>query len=285
MGKQKRSENTYQKINTLYMRDKYGVFMPYDSFVDPAVEWLKNMKFVCTEKVDGTNVRFEVKSNIPENWKEEGVTFTLEYKGKTDSANIPKMLADFMKTAYPKEVVFAALGIKEHIPVSEFPEHKWVIPDTDTPDIERVPKMYTIYGEGYGVKIQGCGGNYLKDSNKVIGFDVKVTSQNGKELYLLDDNRDDIMNKMCMPIVPVIGHFTVAEAVEVCKKGFVSRVAESNPNFMAEGLVCKTPVGVLNRQGQRIIFKVKTGDWNKYYAKYGTYDKVEQELPEQTMGL
>ena len=35
MGKQKRSENTYQKINTIFKRDINNIIMPYDSFTLP----------------------------------------------------------------------------------------------------------------------------------------------------------------------------------------------------------------------------------------------------------
>ena len=280
--KQERSKNTYQKINTLFKRDVNNIIMPYEDFVDPAFEWLKDCKFECSEKVDGTNVRFEV-SSMPKYENDElvGVSFSVEYKGKTDNAVIPKMLEDFMKTTYTPDVIFNGLGIKEFVPVSEFFEHNWLALDEKTkdaiPDINRVPKMYTIYGEGYGAKIQACGSQYLKDSNKVIGFDVKVTSNNGDELYLLNKNRDEIMNKMGMPIVPTIGYFTIQEAIDYVKRGFVSHVAENNKAFIAEGLVCKSPVGLKNRQGQRIIFKVKTCDWNKYFNRYGTYDKVDQK--------
>lgn len=280
--KQERSKNTYQKINTLFKRDVNNIIMPYEDFVDPAFEWLKDCKFECSEKVDGTNVRFEV-SSMPKYENDElvGVSFSVEYKGKTDNAVLPKMLEDFMKTTYTPDVIFNGLGIKEFIPVSEFFEHNWLALNEKSkeaiPDINMVPKMYTIYGEGYGVKIQACGSQYLKDSNKVIGFDVKVTSNNGDELYLLNKNRDEIMNKMGMPIVPTIGYFTIQEAINYVKRGFVSHVAENNKGFIAEGLVCKSPVGLKNRQGQRIIFKVKTCDWNKYFNRYGTYDKVDQK--------
>ena len=280
--KQERSKNTYQKINTLFKRDVNNIIMPYEDFVDPAFEWLKDCKFECSEKVDGTNVRFEV-SSMPKYENDElvGISFSVEYKGKTDNAVLPKMLEEFMKTTYTPDVIFNGLGIKEFVPVSEFFEHNWLALDEKTkdaiPDINRVPKMYTIYGEGYGVKIQACGSQYLKDSNKVIGFDVKVTSNNGDELYLLNKNRDEIMNKMGMPIVPTIGYFTIQEAIDYVKRGFVSHVAENNKAFIAEGIVCKSPVGLKNRQGQRIIFKVKTCDWNKYFNRYGTYDKVDQK--------
>lgn len=283
MGKQKRSINTYQKINTLFKRDKYNIIMPYDGYVDPVFEFLKDCKFDAEEKIDGTNTRIEVKSEIV--WDDpmepsliEGVRFEVEYKGKTDNAQVPPMLKKHLEEKYPKEVVFNALGIKEFVPKSEWEEHKWGTIDDKTgkftPDEDRVPKMYTIYGEGYGPKIQ-AGGNYISEGNSFIGFDVKVN-----DLYLLRENRDEILNKMGCPIVPFIGQFTIDEAIEFVKKGFKSRIAVANPNYMAEGLVLRTPCGLKDRRGERIIVKIKTCDWDKYYAKYGTYDKVDQEVNE-----
>ena len=296
MGKQKRSENTYQKINTIFMRDENNIIMPYAGYVDPVLTWLENCKFRCEEKVDGTNMRIEVVTHFNFDIETEGVTdgftepksrdvmggvsFEVRFKGKTDNAQIPKKLLVFMQKTYTPDVVLPALGLKDFIPESEFEAHNWGIKNDKTgeftPDYTLVPKMWTVYGEGYGVGIQACGGNYLKDENKIIGFDVKVTPQNGQPIYLLKDAVDDILTKMGMPIVPTIGYFTIPEAVEYVKKGFKSLVAEYNPDFIAEGLVCKSPDGILDRRGNRIVFKVKNCDWRKYFAKYGTYDKVDQ---------
>lgn len=298
MGKQKRSENTYQKINTIFMRDVNNIIMPYAGYVDPVLTWLENCKFRCEEKIDGTNMRIEVVSNfnMSADYETEsliptgklmtamitGVSFEVRFKGKTDNAQIPKKLLAFMQKKYTPDVVLPALGLKEFIPIEEFAEHNWGIKDDKTgdftPDCSLVPKMWTVYGEGYGVGIQACGGNYLRNENKIIGFDVKVTPQNGNPIYLLKDAVDDILTKMGMPIVETVGYFTIPEAIEFVKKGFKSFAAEENPDFIAEGLVCKAPDGILDRRGNRIVFKVKTCDWNKYFAKYGTYDKVEQEV-------
>ena len=50
MGKQKRSENTYQKINTIFKRDANNVIMPYNEFALPELEWLRDCKFDAEEK-------------------------------------------------------------------------------------------------------------------------------------------------------------------------------------------------------------------------------------------
>ena len=67
MGKQKRSENTYTKINTIFLRDENNIIMPYDEFVAPEFEWLRNCKFDADEKIDGTNIRIEVTRQVEDN--------------------------------------------------------------------------------------------------------------------------------------------------------------------------------------------------------------------------
>ena len=69
--------------------------------------------------------------------------------------------------------------------------------------------------------------------------------------------------------------FTIDEAIDFVRKGFKSTIAE-NPDYDAEGLVLKTTDGLMTRRGERIIFKIKTCDFKKYKAKYGTDAPVEQ---------
>lgn len=60
----------------------------------------------------------------------------------------------------------------------------------------------------------------------------------------------------------------ISKAIEYVKKGFKSTIAE-NPDYDAEGLVLKTPYCLQFRNGQRIITKIKTCDFQKYRQKYG----------------
>lgn len=270
MGK-KRSPNTYQKIHSIFYRDKKNVIMPYDEWVNPALEYLRDVKMYATEKIDGTNIRIEVFPT--EVWDSDfneaelplpplkGVTYTVVFKGKTDNAQIPPLLQKHLKETFTDDKVLSALGLKEYIPVEEFNERKWS---------KGAPK-YTIYGEGYGKSIQKFGGRYIKDNTSFILFDVKVD-----DLYLLVDNAKDIAQKLDCPYVPELEPMTVTEAIELCKKGFASKISE-DPTLRAEGVVLKTPIGLLDRRGKRIITKVKCEDFEKYYKTYGTFDKVEQE--------
>ena len=269
MGKQKRSENTYQKINTIFMRDAKNVIMPYEPFTEPEFEYLRGLKWRGEEKIDGTNMRIEV-IKVPvwdggiEGSTINGVEFKVRSAGKTDNAQIPKNLLKHMQEKYPDEKVLVALGLKEFIPVDEWEfEHNWLT-------YEQIPNIYTIYGEGYGEGIQS-GGWYIKGGNEFIVFDVKVN-----DIYLKTEARDEIATKLGAPIVPLIGYFTLDEAIDFVRKGFRSVVAENPEVKMAEGLVLRTDLGLRNRMGKRLIVKVKYEDFQKYRNVYGTDDPVEQ---------
>ena len=269
MGKQKRSENTYQKINTIFLRDANNVIMPYEPFVEPEFEYLRGLKWRAEEKIDGTNMRIEVtKEEVLDYTMDpsvlKGVKFNIRIAGKTDNAQIPKNLLKHMQEKYTNEKILGALGLKEFIPVSEWKSnYNW-------DDYSKIPSIYTIYGEGYGEGIQS-GGWYIKGGNEFIVFDVKVN-----DIYLKTEARDEIATKLGAPIVPFKGYFTLDEAIDYVRKGFRSVVAESPEVKMAEGLVLRTDLGLRNRMGNRLIVKIKYEDFQKYRAVYGTDDPVEQ---------
>ena len=269
MGKQKRSENTYQKINTIFLRDANNVIMPYERFTEPEFEYLRHNKWQASEKIDGTNMRIEVtKEEVLDYTMDpsvlKGVKFNIRIAGKTDNAQIPKNLLKHMQEKYTNEKILGALGLKEFIPVSEWKSnYNW-------DDYSKIPTIYTIYGEGYGEGIQS-GGWYIKGGNEFIVFDVKVN-----DIYRKTEARDEIATKLGAPIVPFKGYFTLDEAIDYVRKGFRSVVAESPEVKMAEGLVLRTDLGLRNRMGNRLIVKIKYEDFQKYRAVYGTDDPVEQ---------
>jgi hypothetical protein len=259
--------------------------MPYAELTQPEFDFLRSMPWRCEEKIDGTNIRLEVqrltiiddeecdKIYPGDTWEQmgkqesdiKGVKFEVSYKGKTDNANIHPNLMKHLQETYPTDKVLAALGLKRFIPVEEFADHKWQ-------SYEDIPQRYTIYGEGYGAKIQKAGGNYLSQSNGFIVFDVKVD-----DIYLLCSARDEIAQKLGAPVVPFIGMMTLDEAIQYVRTGFKSRIAE-NKDFMAEGLVIRNELGLKTRRGERIITKLKTCDFQKYRQVYGTDEPVEQRV-------
>ena len=126
----------YHKIQTVYFRDPEN---NHKTLLDgiwakPEFELLKDIDWICTEKIDGTNIRIM--------WDGEQVRFG----GKTDKAQIPTILINALQDTFTNELM------------------KKCFPDADN---------VCLYGEGYGNKIQK-GGNYLPDRADFILFDVKI---------------------------------------------------------------------------------------------------------------
>ena len=223
----------YQKIQTLFKRDERNIIIP-DQFTYPEFEVLKDLKWECTEKIDGTNIRIELESSGN---PEDGII--MSFKGRTDKAIIPEHLLTKLNWLFDRERLMEIFNITD-----------------ETHDCN-----ITLYGEGYGAKIQK-GGNYISNDVDFILFDVKI----GK-WWLDRESIKDIANKLGINVVPLMGYMTIPEAIEYVKKGFKSTIAE-NKDYDAEGLVLKTPCGLLKRDGERLITKIKTVDFRKYQLAY-----------------
>ena len=220
----------YQKINTLFKRDANNIIIP-SQFTKPEYSYLAGCTWECTEKIDGTNIRIELK-------RLSDGTIKVDYCGKTSKASVPMHLMAKLKQ------IFGGIDFTK------------VFPNLVTDDV------ITLYGEGYGVKIQS-GGNYISNGVDFILFDVKVN-----DWWLDTKNCEKIAAELNIKMVPIIGYFTIPEAIAFVRKGFKSHIAE-NKDYNAEGLVLKTPGGLLFRNKERIITKIKTCDFEKYKAKYG----------------
>lgn len=109
-----------------------------------------------------------------------------------------------------------------------------------------------LYGEGFGAKIQKGGGNYFSDHCEFCLFDVRIGN-----VWLERPNLEDIANKLEIPIVPIVGIGTLSGAINKVKEGFNS----SWGDFLAEGLVMKPQIELLNRRGHRVITKIKHKDF------------------------
>ena len=109
-----------------------------------------------------------------------------------------------------------------------------------------------LYGEGFGAKIQKCGGNYISDGVDFCLFDVLVGDN-----WLERSSVLDIANRLEIQIAPVVGVGNLLDAVEITKQGIVSRWGP----FISEGLVMRPKLEMKNRRGHRIITKVKHSDF------------------------
>jgi len=149
---------------------------------------------------------------------------TLSFRGKTDRAQIPPFLLDRLHDMFSL-ALFSA-----------------VFSDTDV----------ALYGEGYGARIQKGGGRYKPDGVDFVLFDVRVG-----DWWLKREDVEDVAQKLGIQPVPVLGYGTLPEMVEMVSAGFGSRWGD----FCAEGIVARPVCELADRDGQRIITKLKCRDF------------------------
>lgn len=215
----------YPKMQGLYKRyregDKKGKFI-IGEYSIPEFKLLKDIEWEWTEKIDGTCISV--------NWLGHPLIQEIEFKGKTDRAEIPTHLLEKLKRSFIKEHMIEMFGIGE-----------------DKPDVE-------LKGEGFGYKIQnGC--KYFNGEKLVdfILFDIKIGG-----IWLKREIVYGIAKQMGMVYVPVIGYGTIDEAIKLVKSGMKSTFGD----FIAEGLVLRAKEGLRDRMGRRIITKIKHKDFN-----------------------
>jgi hypothetical protein len=121
----------YHKIPGVFRREESGKHnLIIGNWYTPELEALADTPaWYLTEKVDGTNIRIY--------W--DGHITTI--RGKTDAAQIPPRLLERIKEIFTPE--------KEEV-------------------LEQIfgAQPVTLYGEGFGSKIQKGGGDYFPDSNE-----------------------------------------------------------------------------------------------------------------------
>jgi len=208
----------YPKIQGLFKRDEKTHKFLEGQYSLPEFEYLKDNKWVFTEKVDGTNIRVE--------WDTNPLDDRVLFGGRTHNASIP---------------TFLLAKLQELFPVEKF---KSLYPEISM----------TLYGEGYGARIQKGGGKYIPDGVDFVLFDVKI-----ENWWLKRDGIEDIAEKLEIEVVPIRAEGTIPKAVEMIKTGL--KTAFCNGDFFAEGLVLKPKVQLFNRKGHRIITKLKHKDF------------------------
>ena len=205
----------YIKIETLYNRDTNGTKKLIEGdFRNETVEYLKDNQWVFTEKIDGTNTRVH--------WDGHHV----EFGGRTDKANMPQPLLDYLENTF---------GTSE---AEEMFEQKFG--ETDV----------ILFGEGYGPKIQN-GGAYRNDVSFIL-FDVLIG-----DVWLKRDSVEDIAKSFGIDVVPIIFNGTLQEAVDFVKTKPKSTIGTAN----MEGVVGRPVVEIKDRLGKRVIVKVKVKDF------------------------
>jgi len=203
----------YPKIQSVFKRDEKTHKFIEGAWSIPEFGYLAPCLWDASEKIDGTNVRV--------NWSPCcGVSFG----GRTDKAQVPTYLLAKLQELFTLEKFeksFASTGL-------------------------------TLYGEGYGAKIQKGGGNYIPDSVNFALFDVLIDGW-----WLKREDVQGIAEALEIQTVPMVGQMTLYDAIAVAKAGIPSAYGD----FQAEGYVLKTAYQLFDRRGHRIITKMKCKDW------------------------
>lgn len=208
--------NEYHKIETLFERDVNGSKKLIEGkFRNEAVEFLANNAWVFTEKIDGTNIRIH--------WDGHKV----EFAGRTDRAQIPNPLMDYLNNTFGS------------IEAEELFEQKFGESDV------------ILFGEGYGPKIQN-GGAYRDDVSFIL-FDVQIG-----DTWLKRESVEDIARTFGIDVVPIIFTGSLQQAVDYVKTKPKSTIGTAN----MEGLVGRPAVEMRDRMGKRVIVKIKVCDFN-----------------------
>ena len=220
----------YPHIDSLWKRDSRGKIIRGD-YSCPEFEYLYEARWIAHEKIDGTNVRV--------GWT--GKEF--KFGGRTDRAEMQISLVQKLT-----EIFSDPLRIKRMEEISK-------VRGLGGDEGEEAATM-TLYGEGYGNRIQKAGGLYIPNGVDFILFDIRVGIWWLKDEDVLQVA--EILGLRTVPAVSLTGiTLRLAEELVRVGKGLKSAFGD----FEAEGLVLRPKVPLLKRDGSRVIVKMKGKDY------------------------
>ena len=208
----------YEKIDTVYNRDVEGSQRLIEGdFRSETVKFLKDVPWDFTEKIDGTNIRIF--------WDGHKVS----YGGRTERAQIPTHLLSKLLELFNGDQV-------EELFEQKFGEREVI-----------------LFGEGYGTKIQACGGEYRSDVSFIL-FDVLIGNN-----YQPRATVEEIAKCFGLEVVPIVLKGTLQEGIDFVKSHPKSTIGTA----MMEGVVGRPQVEMRDRCGNRVIVKIKWKDFKE----------------------
>ena len=214
----------YPKIQSVWKRDGKGIILPGE-YATSELLYLSQIPWQWTEKVDGTNIRLH--------WNGSSVIVG----GRSDNAQIPVALLDVLRESGWLDATAwgDAFGYGE-------------------------TSAATVYGEGFGGKIQS-GGNY-RATPSFIAFDCFVPDAHQLGGWWLDRaNLADVCEKLNIPIVPGAIEATIPQ---MCLSIEQKQVKSDWPGVTIEGAVGRPLCDLFDRRGNRLLVKIKTKDFEAY---------------------
>jgi hypothetical protein len=206
---------TYPKIQGLFKRDEKGKFIDGDYSLD-AFRTLRFVPWIWVEKYDGTNIRVGIDT-----------LGRIEIRGKTDRADLPQDLIDHIKDLEPMKVFEGAGASLDNV---------------------------TLYGEGYGGKIQKGSATYGPDK-KFVAFDLRIG-----DYWVPREDLRGICNSAGIPFAETLLVGDIYDAVH----GVQSLVVDHGQGeFVPEGVVGQPqggPFYLHPNPEARVMTKVKAKD-------------------------
>ena len=208
----------YHKIETVFNRSTDGdKRLIWGDYRNKTVEYLADNIWQFTEKIDGTNIRIH--------WDGHNV----EVGGRTDKAQIPKHLMDYLSATFL------------------------------TPEVEELfeqtygEKDVMLFGEGYGAKIQN-GGDYRSDVSFIL-FDVLIGDKWQSREWV-----EATAKMFNVDVVPIVLEGTIGDGIDYVMQHNNSTIG----NAIMEGVVGRPKVEMKDRLGNRIIVKIKWKDFKNF---------------------
>lgn len=208
----------YHKIETVFNRSTDGdKRLIWGDYRNETVEYLADNMWQFTEKIDGTNIRVH--------WDGHNV----EIGGRTDRAQIPKHLMDYLSATFL------------------------------TPEVEELfeqtygEKDVMLFGEGYGAKIQN-GGDYRSDVSFIL-FDVLIDNNWQSREWV-----ETTAKMFGIDVVPIVLEGTIDDGIDYVMQHNNSTIGKA----VMEGVVGRPKVEMKDRLGNRIIVKIKWKDFKNF---------------------
>lgn len=264
----------YPKIENLYARAEDGKSLDIGTFRRDTTHLITT--WLATEKIDGTNIRVSLEATeCAEGIYEKcghGINHTddwvVRFYGRTNKADMPDFLQEYLESAFALDKLRSLWrGQKscnrcEGTGREDSGQPKW-LSEVATPFpyacdcVEPYP--ITLYGEGYGARIQRGGGDYRRDGDVSFRlFDVLVAEKH----WLSWTNIELIAQRLGIKTVPMLGTMLKEDIVSLVREGFMSYVArEEGTPRLAEGIVARTAPYLFDNNGRRVVFKTKTKDF------------------------
>ncbi len=268
----------YEKIDTLYERDKN---FKVDTTKLRRPEFAIPREWIVTEKIDGTNCRISLELEHDTTTPCSSVCacaveWVVRFYGRTENSQMPTFLLEYLQKTFTLKGLKSLWRCKSNcekcggegiVAFGDSSQGRGGYAGqtvTSGPCLNFEPYPITLYGEGYGAKIQKGGGNYRRDGDVSFRlFDVLIG-----DIWLRRADVEDVAKQLDIEPVPLLVDppWALGICVDMVRDketplGSVVAFIEGVPR-VAEGIVAFTDPPLFNGQGKRLMWKLKVKDFD-----------------------